>query len=236
MFEPAKRVLVIGEEPGLRSLISEILEDAGYAVESAADGGTALAAFQARGADLAILDAGVSGGEGWRILETLRAAVPLPPVLLIAGRGENPRQGPFRDCVAAYLFKPLHSGELLGMCKRILTLATRRAHFLSERRKEPRRRLLVEVTLLSPEGRPGFPATLLNFSSLGFQLELATRLEAGCGVRIAFQVPGADSPLLLEGRIRWCYPRGDAFLAGGEIVAVPPEDERILQAVLHPLE
>ena len=35
---PSKRILVVDDEPDIRELVSEILEDEGYAVDAASDG------------------------------------------------------------------------------------------------------------------------------------------------------------------------------------------------------
>jgi PAS domain S-box-containing protein len=80
-------LLVVEDQGGLRSLICEILEDAGYRVFSAADGRSALALVEDHPdpIDLLVTDVVMPGMSGRELAETLRARRPGTRALLISG-------------------------------------------------------------------------------------------------------------------------------------------------------
>lgn len=193
-----------------------------------------LETFPERRPDLMILDLAMPELDGWQVMERLQGRGRLPPVLILSERGGDPRHGRFRECIAAYLFKPVIPGELLGTCRRILELRERSDDLPQERRREPRRRLIVEVTVLSPDASPACLGRLVDLSPRGFQLELGVPLKPGDPIRALLPVPGS-APLSLEGRIRWCRALPGGHIVGGEILHVHPDQALILEALLHPL-
>ncbi len=114
-------------------------------------------------------------------------------------------------------------------------MAARAEHFIQDRRRDNRRPLIVEVTLLTAQGRPSIRGTLIDLSRRGFQMELGVSLEAGTPVRALVPVPGCG-PLSLEGRVRWRQALPGGFLVGGDLLDVDPEKARRLAALLDPLE
>jgi signal transduction histidine kinase len=80
-------VLVVDDEPPMRILIRESLEQAGFAVEEAPDGVQAMAAFSRLQPDLILLDVMMPGMDGFTVCTRLRG---LPggeytPVLMVTG-------------------------------------------------------------------------------------------------------------------------------------------------------
>jgi PAS domain S-box-containing protein len=84
-------VLVVDDEPSIRMLISEILEEAGYAGIEVADGQAALRILQSNARiDLLITDVGLPGGmNGRQVADAGRAKRPKLKVLFITGYAEN---------------------------------------------------------------------------------------------------------------------------------------------------
>jgi CheY-like chemotaxis protein len=234
MPEAQSRILVVDDEEDLRVLLGRTLEKAGYNVDTAGGGTAALDVFSHRRPDLMVLDLTMPGLDGWEVLERLQDRKPLPPVVLMSGRGGNPRGGRFRDCIRAYLFKPLRASEVVGVCTRILALTAKAAEAAQERRREERRGLIVEVTVLSREGGPAIVGSLIDISSRGFQMQLSVPLKPGEPVQVVLPIPGARS-VKLEGRVRWRQVLPTGFLVGIDMTAIDPEEERILRAVLHPM-
>lgn len=82
MTEAASTLLVVDDEELNRDVLSRRLRKAGFAVATAADGQKALAAIEAGGIDLALLDIMMPGVSGLDVLRTIRAtpasAVPRP--------------------------------------------------------------------------------------------------------------------------------------------------------------
>lgn len=77
------KVLVIDDEPGIRSLCSEVLRRVGYEVEVADSGESGLAAASARDFDLVLSDINLPGMDGLAVVESLVAKTKAPTVLLI---------------------------------------------------------------------------------------------------------------------------------------------------------
>jgi len=84
-------VLVVDDEPAVRMLVTEILDDLGYVAMEASDGPEALAFLHSNARiDLLITDVGLpSGMNGRQVADAARAARPELPVLFITGFAEN---------------------------------------------------------------------------------------------------------------------------------------------------
>jgi CheY-like chemotaxis protein len=84
-------VLIVDDEPTVRMLVTEVLEDLGFAAIEAADGPAGLRVLQADGAlDLLITDVGLPGGmNGRQLADAARQARPALQVLFITGYAEN---------------------------------------------------------------------------------------------------------------------------------------------------
>jgi len=88
-------VLVIDDEPIVRQLAVEILEDAGYAVMEAVDGPAGLKIIQsAARIDLLVTDVGLPGGlNGRQVADAARVIRPSLKILFITGYAENAAVG-----------------------------------------------------------------------------------------------------------------------------------------------
>lgn len=84
-------VLVIDDEPTIRMLIVEVLEEHGYAAIEASDGPSALRMLESTiRIDLLITDVGLPGGmNGRQVADSARVARPNLKVLFITGVAEN---------------------------------------------------------------------------------------------------------------------------------------------------
>src|SRR4029079_7749586 len=85
----ARRVLVVDDEPGIRQSLSGVLEDEGYAVETAASGEECLQALPGGGFELVLLDIWLPGMDGMEVLARIQE-IPFdarPVVVVISGHG-----------------------------------------------------------------------------------------------------------------------------------------------------
>jgi PAS domain S-box-containing protein len=88
-------VLVVDDEPSVRMLINEVLNEVGYDVIEAADGAAGLKILQSdMRVDLLITDVGLPGGmNGRQMADTARVARPGLKILFITGYAENAAVG-----------------------------------------------------------------------------------------------------------------------------------------------
>src|SRR5437773_5330620 len=86
----AAHILIVEDEPRLRSLLRLYLERDGHRVTDAGDGRTALATYEAEGADLVILDLMLPAMHGETVLEVLREHGDVP-ILFISIYTNNSR-------------------------------------------------------------------------------------------------------------------------------------------------
>jgi CheY-like chemotaxis protein len=84
------RFMVIDDEPTIRRLISEVLEEQGYSIIEASDGPSGMRVLSAARIDLLITDVGLPEGmNGRQIAEAGRELRPDTKVLFITGYSEN---------------------------------------------------------------------------------------------------------------------------------------------------
>jgi DNA-binding response OmpR family regulator len=120
MRRMSARILVVEDEPQLRNLLRLYLERDGHRVTDAGDGPTALAAYDADGADLVILDLMLPGMQGETVLEALRDAGDVPVLITSAKRSDAERIAGLRAGADDYLAKPFNPHELTARVAAIL--------------------------------------------------------------------------------------------------------------------
>jgi len=76
------RVLVVNDDPRIRRLYRDALEEGGYRVLEAEGADAALEVLDTKGADLAILDIRMPDAQGLELVSRLRATHPRLPIIL----------------------------------------------------------------------------------------------------------------------------------------------------------
>ena len=117
---PRRSVLIVEDHPELRRTLTDLLQEAGYAVTSAADGQEALAGLRnAPPPDLILLDLMMPVMDGWEFRRRQRqdGALAAIPVVVISG-GETPSHSPGFVDAASYLLKPIDFDVLLATVAR----------------------------------------------------------------------------------------------------------------------
>ncbi len=87
------RILVVDDEPKIRSFIGRALANAGYAADFSGNGADAVASAQQTRYDLVILDLVMPDLDGRQVLGKLLAARPDQAVIMLVLRGRRGRQG-----------------------------------------------------------------------------------------------------------------------------------------------
>ncbi len=138
-------IMVVDDEPDIRALMKDILEDEGYAVGVAQDAAAARSLLRERTPDLVLLDIWMPDTDGISLLQEWVAAGLKAPVVMVSGHGtvesavEATRLGAFD-----FIEKPLSLGKLLQTVQ--MALAQGRAG------KEPVRHSLTRIEF-EPVGR-----------------------------------------------------------------------------------
>ncbi len=107
------RVLVVDDDATVAEVLLTYLERAGYEVEHAADGPTALAAAEQRPPDLVVLDLMLPGIDGLEVCRRLRERGPVPIVMLTALGEESDRVLGLEMGADDYVTKPFSPRELV---------------------------------------------------------------------------------------------------------------------------
>jgi DNA-binding response OmpR family regulator len=114
------KVLVADDDNTFRSLVVEVLSDAGYEVSAHENGLLAWEHLQAEGADLAVLDINMPEMDGIELLGKIRSEVRFKamPVLLLTIRAftEDQVQG-YERGADDYLTKPFDNDVLVARVK-----------------------------------------------------------------------------------------------------------------------
>src|SRR5467141_1920943 len=118
---PEAAILVVDDDAPIRRMLDRTLSAEGYAVETAADGGEALAAVERSTPDLVVLDVGLPGVDGLSVSRRLRAKGLAVPILLLTARDRVPDRVAGLDAGADdYLVKPFAFDELLARVRALL--------------------------------------------------------------------------------------------------------------------
>jgi two-component system response regulator TctD len=117
-------VLLVEDDPTMRSTLERALGRRGLQVESCGDGAAALQVWQARAPDVVILDLTLPGLDGLQVLQQARRGGLATPVLILTARGTvGDRVIGLNTGADDYLPKPFDLDELVA---RLQALARRR--------------------------------------------------------------------------------------------------------------
>jgi len=114
------RILIVDDEPATNTLVKEYLGLAGFETLSAFDARAASAALDAGGrVDLAVVDRRLPDADGLELCARLKAAWPLPVLMLTAsGLPATPPSG--AGAPDAWMDKPFRPKDLVAEIRRLL--------------------------------------------------------------------------------------------------------------------
>ncbi|HLW03255.1 MAG TPA: response regulator transcription factor [Ktedonobacterales bacterium] len=118
-------ILVVDDEDAIVQFVQDALEDEGYTVWTAFDGGQAMKEARQRHPDLVILDIMLPGGDGFAVCKELRKDLDIPILFLSAKQSDADKVWGFRVGADDYVVKPFSIKELLARVE---------AHLRRERR------------------------------------------------------------------------------------------------------
>lgn len=114
------RLLVIEDQPELRSVLYAMLEEEGYAVDLAADGVQGLAKATTWSYDAIVLDLMLPKLDGWTLLDQLRETHKIPVLILSARDGLDDRVRGLDSGADDYLAKPFERSELMARLRALI--------------------------------------------------------------------------------------------------------------------
>jgi two-component system alkaline phosphatase synthesis response regulator PhoP len=121
MATPVKNILVVEDDEAIATGLSLNLRLAGHQPSIARDGEEALEAIDAQDFDLVLLDINLPRLNGLEVLQALRAADNLVPVIVVSARdGEFDKVAALRLGADDYLTKPFALAELLARIEAVL--------------------------------------------------------------------------------------------------------------------
>ena len=117
-------VLVVEDDESVARFLGQALSEAGYAVESVADGLTGLEQARSLGYDLILLDVMLPGMNGLEVCRRLRSANISTPILIITAKDTLQDRVDGLDSGADdYIVKPFQLAELLARARALLRRA-----------------------------------------------------------------------------------------------------------------
>lgn len=122
-------ILVVDDEDEIVQFVQDALEDEGYAVCTAFDGGQALKVARQREPDLVILDIMLPGRDGFAICKELREDLDIPILFLSAKQSDADKIQGFSVGADDYVMKPFSMKELIARVE---------AHLRRQRRDQAR--------------------------------------------------------------------------------------------------
>ena len=168
-----QRILVIDDDPSIRSLFKRGLGYEGFTVDLAESGEAGLSSARDNVPDLIILDVMMPGIDGFEVLRRLRAAGDLIPVIMLTAKDANESQIEGLDAGADdYVLKPVSFDVLLA---RIRAVQRRKGVVVSNRLRFQDLTLDVDAFSVKRGERP-IQLTNLEFKLLQEFLEQPERV------------------------------------------------------------
>jgi DNA-binding response OmpR family regulator len=113
----AEKILIVDDDADLRELLNLRLRQRGYDTAFAMDAISAVSVARRENPDLIILDLGLPAGEGYVVIERLRAIAALGtvPIIVVSGRAdEASRERALTAGARAFIQKPFETEALVG--------------------------------------------------------------------------------------------------------------------------
>jgi len=121
MTKPMQKILIVDDDPEILEVITDILREGGYAVDTAPDGVKAITYIDAESYDLVITDLNLPEVDGMMVLKHVVDQSPDTMCIILTGYGtiksavEAIKTGAFD-----YITKPIKSGEILMVVEKAL--------------------------------------------------------------------------------------------------------------------
>ena len=126
------RILIVEDEPDLRSALARALRDEGYAVDTADNGVDGLFNAESTDYDAVVLDVMLPQLNGWEVLSRLRKKKKTPVLMLTARDQSRDRVKGLDTGADDYVVKPFDLPELLARLRALIRRTTNQTTSLIE--------------------------------------------------------------------------------------------------------
>ena len=116
----APHILVVDDDPAMRALMGEYLEENELRVSTAASGAEMARVLADQIIDLVILDLRLPGEDGMHLARDLRATTRIPVIIVTGKRDEADRVMGLEIAADDYMTKPFSNRELLARIRSVL--------------------------------------------------------------------------------------------------------------------
>jgi DNA-binding response OmpR family regulator len=195
-----RKILVVDDQPAIRSGLKQLLEIAGYQVVVAGSFAEGRFALSEAVPDLLISDVRLGEFNGIQLVATTARAI---PSIIITGFPDPVLEAEARRLGAEFLIKPVESKTLIALIKRKLEAASKRRW----ERKAVREDLHVRVN--------DSPARVLDISYGGVKFELAR--GGNWPVPPSFQLELPDTGVSVPVDVVWTVRCDDRWLCGAAL-------------------
>lgn len=193
----AHPVLVVDDDPSVRTLLSITLADAGFRVEEASTGEAALDLVHRRPYSVVLLDNRMPGMSGMSVLARLRAdeVTRTLPVLIVTAEEEiEARVNGLQQGADDYIIKPFHPAELVA---RVRAQLRERAAWADQIERRLAERSAITAALCRMH-----PAVSAERTAQALCAELCHLRELAGAAVVAFSPDGVAMPLGVHGVVR----------------------------------
>jgi len=204
-----RKILVVDDQPSIRSILEMALSEAGADVWCVPDGPTAITLLETANPELILLDLAMPGMNGWQVLEALSGeprTAGIPVVLETSAEDFPSFERARRHGVAAFVNKPFRLAEVVETCRRIL----QGARPLQGRHEGGD--ATPPIQLRDAEDNLIALGWLLNMDARGAQVDLESPLEPGRRLTLVMQDGAQITTRPAE--VRWVKPVGGRYHHG----------------------
>ena len=222
-----EQILVVDDDIHVRKAIANILQAAGYGVQTAEDGAVALTAIRLSRPDLVLLDAVMPVLDGFAVLRALRTTPDPPPVVGITAISDHEAFARFLTTGAvAYVCKPIAMRQLLQVVRQAIDGGRQQR---GPQNAESLRDHMVGVRVLGTAGAPTLLGEMKEVTPEHARVILIAPLEVGSRVRVGLHVSVAGRALGFEAVVQWCAAGPQGFVHGlGALQASKEAWDRLL--------
>lgn len=199
---PARRLLLVDDQPFFLAMGQTVLRAGGYEVRTAASGPEALRAARAAPPDAILLDDEMPGMDGYETCRRLKAdpaTAGIPVAMLTASVDPQLNRKAFQVGADVTILKAVSTARLLNMLQVVLTTAR-------GRRTDSRAEVALSVEYEDAGGVAA--AETANLSADGMFIKTPTPAAVGTILLLRFAVPGSQT-WQCSARVVWTWRAAD---------------------------